>query len=53
MTAIAFDILRTLGTWDRGSLYLLNLRQQDNQYFLVIPVIADQTGNYMGLSECE
>ena len=45
MPAIAFEILRTLGTWDMGSLcILLKVRQQGIRNFLVIPIIAEQMG---------
>ena len=45
MPAIAFEILRTLGTWDMGSLCMfLNVRLQSDRKFLVIPIIAEQMG---------
>lgn len=44
MTAIVFNILRILSSWNRGSLCTFNVRHQDIQDFLVIPIIADQMG---------
>ena len=45
MTAISFNILRTLGIWDWGSLCILNVRQQDFQdFFGNTHHVADQVG---------